>query len=99
MMSLLLPGIQNCRRAQVRSERQVSALRVIEAVRMYAADHGGALPKSLDEISEVPVPTNPASGKSFVYHLQGRTAVLELPAADETDGNCRYEIQLATDKK
>jgi hypothetical protein len=99
MMSLLLPGIQNCRRAQVRAERQVAALRVIEAVRMYAADHGGALPKSLDEISEVPVPTNPASGKAFVYRLEEKTAVLELPAADETDGNCRYEIQLAAVKK
>jgi hypothetical protein len=100
MMSLLLPGIQNCRIAQVRAERQVAALRVIEAIRMYAADHGGALPKTLDEIDEVPVPTNPATAKPFVYHLDGKTAVLELPVSDQMIlGDCRYEIRLATDKK
>jgi hypothetical protein len=99
MMSLLLPGIQNCRNAQVRAERQVAGLRVIEAIRIYAADHGDTLPKTLDEIDEVPVPTNPATAKPFVYHLDGKTAVLELPVSDQMiAGDCRYEIQLAAKK-
>jgi hypothetical protein len=99
MMSLLLPGIQNCRRTQVRAERQLAALRVIEAIRIYAADHGGALPKTLDAIDEVPVPTNPATAKPFAYHLAGKTAVLELPVSDQLlAGDCRYEIQVAAKK-
>jgi hypothetical protein len=53
----------------------------------------------LDEIVDVPVPTNPATGKPFVYHLDGTTAVLELPVSDQImAGDCRYEIQLATKK-
>lgn len=100
MISLLLPGIQNSRQAQVRAEREVAALRVIEALRMYAAKHGDTMPKTLSDITEVPVPVNPATGKSFAYRLDGKTAVLELPASDQLPhGNCRYEIQIATDKK
>jgi hypothetical protein len=100
MMSLLLPAIDGCRAAEVRAERQVAALRIIEAMRMYAANHGGALPAKLDDITDVPVPLNPATGKPFVYRVDGAKAILELPASDQTiTGNCRYEIQVAGDKK
>jgi hypothetical protein len=37
---------------------------------MYAAGHDGQLPKALDEITTVPVPLNPATGKTFVYRVQ-----------------------------
>jgi hypothetical protein len=74
-------------------------LRVIEALRMYAADHDGALPAKLADIEEVPVPTNPATGKPFVYRLDGAKAILELPPSDQVNGsNCRYEIQIAAKK-
>ncbi len=74
----------------------MAALRVIESLRMYAAEHGGGLPKKLDEITAVPVPPNPATGKPFVYRLDGPTAVLELPPSDGLySGNRRYEIQIA----
>ena len=100
MMSLLVPAIEGCRAAEVRAERQVAALRVIEAVRMYGANHGGTLPTTLDEIKEVPIPLNPATGKSFVYHVEGRTAILDLPPSDQTlSVSCRYEIQMAGEKK
>jgi hypothetical protein len=96
IVSLLLPAMQAARQAQVRSEREIASLRVIEALRMYAADHAGKLPLSLDDIRHVPVPTNPATGKAFVYHIEGDTAVLELPASDGIHGsNRRYEIQIS----
>lgn len=94
--SMLMPAMQAARGAQVRLEREVAALRVIEALRMYAADHNRQWPKSLDEITAVPVPLNPATGKPFVYRLDGKTAVLELPSSDGIHGaNRRYEIQIA----
>lgn len=93
--SQLMPALQAARGAQVRLERDVAALRVIEALRMYAADHSRQLPKSLDEITAVPVPLNPATGKPFVYRLDGKTAVLELPSSDGIPGGRRYEIQIA----
>jgi hypothetical protein len=95
IVSQLLPAVHWARTAQVRLERDIAALRVIEALRMYAASHAGGLPKSLDEVTEVPVPLNPATGKPFVYRLDGRTAILELPKSDGFPGyNRRYEIQI-----
>jgi hypothetical protein len=101
----LIPQIQAARGAQMRLERNMAALRVIEALRMYAAGHDGQLPKALDEITIVPVPLNPATGKKFVYRLNGTTAVLELPPSDGfpdpktrfdmPSSNRRYEIQIA----
>ncbi len=100
VVSLLLPGLASARNAQVRLEREVASLRVIEALRMYAAENGGGLPARLDEIDRVPVPNNPATGKPFVYRLEGTTAILELPVSDHlASGNCRYEIQIAAKQK
>ena len=100
IVSLLMPGMQAARGAQVRLERQVAALRVIEALRMYAADHEGRLPKTLDEITAVPLPDNPATSKPFEYRLDGKTAVLSLPPSDGlSGGNCRFEIQIAAKGK
>ena len=64
-------------RAGSRFERRLTALQVIEALRMHAAANKGRLPKSLDEIGQVPVPTDPFVGKPFPYRLEGDTAVLE----------------------
>ena len=77
MVSLLLPAMQAARQAQVRLEREIASLRVIEALRMYAAENNGKLPQSLDDIWQVPVPINPATGKEFLYHVDGETAILE----------------------
>jgi hypothetical protein len=99
LLTLLLPALQACREAQVRLDREVASLRVIEALRLYAASHGGSLPTELKEIEQVPVPNNPATGKPFAYQLNGTTAVLELPPTDRVrSGNCRYEIQIAAKK-
>jgi hypothetical protein len=98
--SLLLPAMQAARAAQVRLEREIAALRVIEALRMFAAGHDGRLPDRLDEIVEVPVPLNPATGKPFVYRLEGTTAILELPSSDGSPGySRRFEIEIAATNK
>jgi hypothetical protein len=90
-----MPSIHAVRGAQVRLDRDVAALRVIEALRMYAAEHNGKLPKSLDEMTAVPVPRNPATGKPFEYRLNGTTAVLDLPMSDGLNVSRRFEIQIA----
>lgn len=60
-----------------RTDRQLAALRCIEALRLYTATHEGKLPTTLDEIKEVPIPLNPVTGKAFGYRLDGQTAVLD----------------------
>jgi hypothetical protein len=106
--SVLTQPIPTARVAQVRVERDLAAIQVIEALRMFAADHDGKLPKTLNEITAVPVPNNPATGKAFKYRLDGQTAVLDLPRSDKVEaGNSfaraantdiRFEIQIAAKK-
>jgi len=95
---LLLPAIQAARAAQVRLEWQTNAIRVVEALRMHAAETG-KFPTALDDVKVVPVPKNPITEQSYVYRLDGETAVLELPFSDGMPGVAwRFEIQLAKGK-
>jgi hypothetical protein len=62
-------------------DRRIATLRVIEAIRLYAASHGGALPEALDHVTEVAVPDDPATGKPFIYRRAGAAAILHGPQA------------------
>jgi hypothetical protein len=77
----LQPSFQRCLDAEINLDRRVAALRCVEAVRLHAASHGGKLPESLSQITEVPVPDDPATGKPFEYALDGAAAVLKAPPA------------------
>jgi hypothetical protein len=61
--------------ATMRTERRIAALRVVEAIRMH-----GKLPAKLADITLVPVPVDPWTGKEFDYRLKGDTAMLTGPA-------------------
>jgi hypothetical protein len=75
-------GVYPALKGELRLDRRVAVLRAIEAVRLYAALHGGALPESLGQITEVPVPEDPATGQPFKYHRNGNSAILSGPLAD-----------------
>ena len=90
--SLLLPAVEACRQAEARHMRDFAAFRVIEAIRMHLAKSDGQLPKSLDEISVVAVPRNPATAKPFSYRLENQTAILELPKSDGINFARIFEI-------
>ena len=47
---------------------------------LYAASRDRALPESLSQISEVPVPDDPATGKPFEYVLTGKSALVSARA-------------------
>jgi hypothetical protein len=98
LATLLLPAVQKVQLASVRLDRRIAALRCIEAVRMYAADHGGKLPARLGDITEVPVPADPLTGRPFEYTTAGNQATLFLPPpAGETPGphnTLRYQLTL-----
>jgi hypothetical protein len=76
--SLLFPAVSSALEASNRRDVSVAADRVIEAIRMYAAQNGGKLPQSLSEITAVPVPVHPKFGTPFPYKLAGETATLEV---------------------
>jgi hypothetical protein len=77
--SLLFPALSAARKAEARSWTSLNFLQTIEAIRMYAADHEGRLPDSLDDIRSVPVPRDPATMEAFTYERQGAEATLEIP--------------------
>ncbi len=74
---LLLPAINAARAAGARIDQRVALLRTVEALRLYSAAHGGGLPSKLSEVTEVPVPLDPATGESFAYELSAGTATLQ----------------------
>ena len=95
LANLLMPAVKAARNAQARIGWQTDALRVVEALRMHAAETG-ELPSSLDQVQIVPVPLNPITTEPYVYQLKGKTAVLDLPFSDGVIGQSwRFEITLA----
>ena len=75
----LIPNVQAALLAEVRLARKVAILRVVEALRLYAADHDGELPITIDQIKAVPIPLDPLTGQAFPYRLENATAILEAP--------------------
>ena len=88
---MLGPAILNVRFAVVRSEAQINLLMAIESLRNHAAIHG-KFPQSLTEL-DLPVRTNPITGKPFNYSLEAGKAVLTCDFQGG-DGIDRYEISI-----
>jgi hypothetical protein len=78
---LLMPALVKVYEAQVRIQRQVAGLRCAEALRLYAAAHGGKAPDKLADVTAVPLPIDPYTGKGFegFYLARGGKGVLEVP--------------------
>jgi hypothetical protein len=93
----LIPATYGVRRAQGRLDQRVALLRHVEALRLYAAEHGGTPPASLSEVA-VPLPDDPFTGKPFRYEVKGSTAHLRgsPPSGEEKAAvyNVHYEITL-----
>ena len=92
----LKPGHDRVRVIGKRLQRDVAALQCIEAIRLYAAAHGGKFPNQLSDITDVPVPDNPATGKPFVYRRSGSKATLEglSPGDSQKEEVLTYELNL-----
>jgi hypothetical protein len=73
---LLLPAVQKVFAARTRIDRRIAAVRCVEAIRLYAADHGGKLPSQWEEIKDAPLPLDPVTGRAFDYHVAGDRAFL-----------------------
>ena len=67
-------------------------LRCVEAMRLYAAAHDGKLPSKLEEITEVPVPVDPVTGKSFAFKLGDDGVTIEPTTEWVTGLRRRYEL-------
>jgi hypothetical protein len=96
LAGLFVPAVTKVHAAQARIERKIAALRCVEAVRIYAAAHDGKAPAKLDDIGEVPIPSDPSTGKPFSYKTEDNKAIIEGPAPDGAnrwiENYIRYEV-------
>lgn len=93
LAQLALPALKAVRNAEARLDRDIAAMRVIEALRMHASK-AGQFPKTLLEVTCVPVPENPSTGEAFAYRLEGKDAILELPFSDGHSIAKTFDLQL-----
>lgn len=69
-----------------RPRRQVTALATIEAIRIHAAHNDGHLPASLADITVVPVPPDPFTGKPLPYRvIDNRAELIVTPTRPNFD--------------
>jgi hypothetical protein len=92
LAGFLMPALQKVFAARTRLDRKFAALRCVEAVRLYAAAHGGKLPATLGAVKEVPVPDDPMTGRPFEYRLEGGKATLHGPPPDDLKQNAAYVL-------
>jgi hypothetical protein len=94
----VLPAVERVTRASIRADRRIAALRIVEAIRLYAAEHDGKLPASLADIKEAKIPVDPLTGKAFEYEVVEKTAVLKgfIPPEEMNRPNERltYEVTI-----
>jgi hypothetical protein len=94
----LLPVFTKVRGADVRIQRLIALLQAVEALRMYAAAHGGRLPDKLEQVTEAPVPKDPGTERPFEYQHEGQTALLASRLPGEPLMSTGMRIRLSVKK-
>lgn len=84
---LLFPAVKQVMEAETRMLVGHARLMTLEAIRMYASEHDGELPNSLDQLTTVPAMSDPYTNQPFEYRVEdidGRPT-LTLTAAGPTN--------------
>jgi hypothetical protein len=76
LIGQIVPRLDAAHFAETRLQLWVDSLRVVEALRMTAAQAKGELPLRLANVAVVPIPVNPVTGKPFEYSREPGGAVL-----------------------
>lgn len=92
----VLPAWQAAYVRFVSLERDINALRCVEALRMHAAAHDNTLPTTLNEVTAAPIPDDPFWGKPFAYEIsdEGAAIVSRAPKGVSKNTNLRCRIRL-----
>jgi predicted Rdx family selenoprotein len=94
---MMLPALSKAYTKAAVLERNIDALRCVEAIRMHAALNQGKLPQTLKEIVAVPVPLNPITGGAFDYKIEDGKAILEakVPSGEPARSGVKYIIAIS----
>lgn len=92
----LLPALSRAYFVVSGTSRRIAALRCVEAIRLYAAANAGRLPERLEDITCVPIPIDPITGKAFVYTRRGDIGIIDAAAPEDMPARrgFRYEITI-----
>ena len=92
-----VPAVGQVVPTRARLDQRIAMLRHVEALRLYAAEHHGALPAKLSDLT-VPLPVDPFTGKPFRYEVAGDTAHFRgnPPSVEQKNPsfNVHYEVTL-----
>jgi hypothetical protein len=93
---MMLPALTRTYSKAALLERNIDALRCIEAIRLHASLNSGKLPESLQAITTVPVPIDPMTGKEFLYKIEAGKAILEglVPPGEPVRSGFKYIITM-----
>ena len=84
VFAIFMPALYRVAFIQTRLDRDIAMLQILEALRLEAAHNGGHLPEALSDITRVPIPADPLTGKPFIYDASDqRHARLEAPRHPE----------------
>ena len=98
LAGLLLPAISKVQHTNVRLQRSIAALRIVEALRCYAANHQNKLPEHLEDVADLPIPVDPQTGQPFSYTLTNGRATLAGPPQPgnlTSESALRFNISVA----
>jgi hypothetical protein len=102
MFALTAPAVEKVYTAFSRTDRRFAGLRAVEAVRLHAAANSGKPPKALSDVTLVPVPGDPHTGKPFEYTADGQAFALTAPAPageqPHAGNSFRYEVTIRATK-
>lgn len=78
----VVPFMRKCYSSLAQLDRQMAGLIAVEAVRLHSAGAKGAPPATLADITAVPVPPDPYTGRPFEYVARADGFTLTAPEAD-----------------
>ncbi len=98
IFSALMPAFSKIYAAKVRLEMNIASLRCAEALRLHAAAHEGQPPAKWSDLTLVPLPLDPATGKGFdaFYQVKDGRAILDVPPLPGQGTQTRRRFELAT---
>jgi hypothetical protein len=86
----LIGAVWTARTACARIDREFAFMRLLEALRLFAANHDGALPDDLAQVHQTPMPIDPVTEQPFQYRRMENTAYVNGPELRDLPLN--YEI-------
>jgi hypothetical protein len=96
-VGVFAPNMRKAYTSLATTDRRIAMLRCVEAVRAYAATHGGRPPAALADLTETPAPLDPMTGRAFAYRADADEVTIESPVIEppvSTQTGLRFVVKI-----